>query len=328
MALTMLAANNAQSVITSGINSSATSLTVATGAGDLFPQPVAGVSYFKLTLTDSATEQLNEIVHVTARSGDNFTILRAQEGTTARAWSANDIVANMLTAGSIALLAQYNTPDFKNATSGRLINKQVFSTPGSFTYNKTDGATWGIVQIKGAGGPGGNASGASASNVAVAPGGGSGAYAESRLATLPDTASVVVGAGGTPGNTGGNSSFGSIVANGGGPGGNFLSSTWVSGVSGVIYQRGGAGGTASGGDINARGDNGGTAMYSVSGNCLSGEGGLSLYLGSAPPMGGGSGNGIDGDIGGGGSGANANLTTTVYTGGKGGNGIVIVWEYA
>lgn len=325
MNLTLLAANNAQSVITSGINSSATSLTVATGAGDLFPQPVAGVSYFKLTLTDSATEQLNEIVHVTARTGDTFTIVRAQEGTTARAWSANDIVANMLTAGSIALLAQYNTPDFQNATAGRLINRQVFSNPGSFTYNKSDGATWGFVEVKGAGGPGGNASGATASNVAVAPGGGSGGYAKSRLATLPDTASVVVGAGGTTGNPGGNSSFGSIVANGGAPGGDNLSSTWV---SGVIYQRGGFGGTASGGDINARGDNGGTAMYSVSGNCLSGDGGLSLYLGSAPPVGGGSGNGFDGDIGGGGSGANANLTTTVYTGGKGGNGIVIVWEYA
>lgn len=327
MALTMLAANNAQSVITSGINSSATSLTVATGAGDLFPQPVAGVSYFKLTLTDSATEQLNEIVHVTARSGDNFTILRAQEGTTARAWSANDIVANMLTAGSIALLAQYNTPDFKNATSGRLINKQVFSTPGSFTYNKTEGATWGIVQVKAAGGPGGNASGATASNVAVAPGGGSGAYAESRFATLPDTASVVVGAGGTPGNPGGNSSFGSIVASGGAPGDSNLASTWTD-AAGARYLRGANGGTATGGDINARGDHGGPAQWSVSGNCLSGDGGLSLYLGAAPPVGGGSGNGLDGDIGGGGSGANANLTTTVYTGGKGGNGIVIIWEYA
>lgn len=327
MALTMLAANNAQSVITSGINSSATSLTVAAGAGDLFPQPVVGVSYFKLTLTDSATEQLNEIVHVTARAGDTFTIVRAQEGTIARAWSANDIVANMLTAGSIALLAQYNTPDFQNATAGRLINRQVFSNPGSFTYNKTDGATWGFVEVKGAGGPGGNASGATASNVAVAPGGGSGGYAKSRLATLPATASVVVGSGGTPGNPGGNSSFGSIVANGGAPGDSNLASTWTD-AAGAGYLRGANGGIATGGDINARGDHGGPAQWSVSGNCLSGDGGLSLYLGSAPPVGGGSGNGIDGDTGGGGSGANANLTTTVYTGGKGGNGIVIVWEYA
>lgn len=325
MALTLLAANNAQSVITSGINTSATSLTVSTGAGALFPLPVAGVSYFKLTLTDSATEQLNEIVHVTSRSGDTFTIVRGQEGTAARAWSANDIVANMLTAGSLAIMAQYNTPDFHNATSGRLINKQVFLTPGSFTYNKSDGATWGFVEVKGAGGPGGNASCATSSNVAVAPGGGSGGYAKSKLATLPDTASVVVGAGGMPGNPGGNSSFGSIVANGGGFGGNILSSTWGSGVA---YQKGGVGGTASGGDINARGDNGGTAMWSVPGNSLSGDGGLSFYLGSAPPMGGSSGNGIDGDTGGGGSGANANQTTTLYTGGKGGDGIVIVWEYA
>ncbi|MEH4660175.1 hypothetical protein [Phytobacter diazotrophicus] len=57
-------------------------------------------------------------------------------------------MANMLTAGSIALLAQYNTPDFQNATSGRLINKQVFSTPGSFTYNKTEGPHGVLCKLK------------------------------------------------------------------------------------------------------------------------------------------------------------------------------------
>ncbi|MEE7045096.1 hypothetical protein Q0S22_03285 [Escherichia coli O93:H19] len=106
MALTLLAANNAQSVLAAGINATATSLTVNTGTGNLFPTPVAGTSFFKLTLVDAATGTLTEIVHVTARVGDVMTIVRAQEGTTARIWSVNDIVANMLTAGTLQLYAQ------------------------------------------------------------------------------------------------------------------------------------------------------------------------------------------------------------------------------
>ncbi|HFI8375990.1 TPA: hypothetical protein ACGSHR_002874 [Escherichia coli] len=104
MALTLLAANNAQTVLAAGISSSATSMTVNTGTGALFPSPASGVSFFKLTLVDAATGQLSEIVHVTARSGDTMTIDRGQEGTTARAWSANDIAANMMTAGTLSYI--------------------------------------------------------------------------------------------------------------------------------------------------------------------------------------------------------------------------------
>lgn len=110
MALSLLAANNAQTVLAAGISSTATTLTVNTGTGALFPSPVSGTSYFKLTLIDAATGQLTEIVHVTARSGDTMTIARAQEGTVARAWSANDLAANMLTAGTLLLLAPLDTP--------------------------------------------------------------------------------------------------------------------------------------------------------------------------------------------------------------------------
>ncbi len=104
MALTLLAANNAQTVLAAGISASATSLTVNSGTGALFPSPSTGVSYFKLTLIDAATGQLSEIVHVTARTGDTMTIARAQEGTTARTWSANDIAANMMTAGTLSYI--------------------------------------------------------------------------------------------------------------------------------------------------------------------------------------------------------------------------------
>lgn len=104
MALSLLAANNAQTVLAAGISSTATSLTVNAGTGTLFPSPVAGTSFFKLTIIDAATGSLTEIVHVTARNGDVFTIQRGQEGTVQRAWSANDIVANMMTAGTLSYI--------------------------------------------------------------------------------------------------------------------------------------------------------------------------------------------------------------------------------
>ncbi|MEB1007763.1 hypothetical protein VC862_24595 [Citrobacter braakii] len=104
MALSLLAANNAQTVLAAGISSTATSLTVNAGTGTLFPPPVAGTSFFKLTIIDAATGSLTEIVHVTARAGDVFTIQRGQEGTVPRAWSANDIVANMMTAGTLSYI--------------------------------------------------------------------------------------------------------------------------------------------------------------------------------------------------------------------------------
>lgn len=112
MALQLLAANNAQSVLAAGISASATSLTLNTGTGALFPSPVSGTSFFKLTLIDAATGQLTEIMHVTARTGDTMTIERGQEGTTARAWSANDIAANMMTAGTLNyILANFQPLD-------------------------------------------------------------------------------------------------------------------------------------------------------------------------------------------------------------------------
>lgn len=104
MALSLLAANNAQTVLAAGISSTATSLTVNAGTGTLFPSPVAGSSFFKLTIIDAATGTLTEIIHVTARNGDVFTIQRGQEGTVPRAWSANDIVANMMTAGTLSYI--------------------------------------------------------------------------------------------------------------------------------------------------------------------------------------------------------------------------------
>lgn len=125
MALLLLAANNAQSVLAAGISASATTMTLNTGTGALFPAPVSGTSFFKLTLIDAATGQISEIVHVTARTGDTLTIVRAQEGTLARAWSVNDIAANMMTAGTLsyifdnyATIASLGTAAARNVGTG------------------------------------------------------------------------------------------------------------------------------------------------------------------------------------------------------------------
>jgi hypothetical protein len=97
--------NNATTTLAGSIASGATSVNLAAGNGARFPNPAAG-QYFQLTFTDQATGLLNEVVSCTARSGDTLTIVRAQEGTTALSWLANDIASLYWTAGSAALMVQ------------------------------------------------------------------------------------------------------------------------------------------------------------------------------------------------------------------------------
>ena len=94
-----LYANNATTTISTGLNTSVTLITVASGTGALFPSPTAG-QFFVATLVDAATGLFNEIVYVTARTGDAMTVIRAQEGTLPRNWLVGDTFANFWTAGS------------------------------------------------------------------------------------------------------------------------------------------------------------------------------------------------------------------------------------
>jgi len=95
---TQLFANNAASVLASGITAIATSLSVTAGHGARFPA-ITGSDYFLATLCQqgSAGEINFEVIKVTTRSTDTFTIVRAQEGTTALAYSAGDKVELRLT---------------------------------------------------------------------------------------------------------------------------------------------------------------------------------------------------------------------------------------
>jgi hypothetical protein len=88
--------NNASTTLASNIASGATSLTVAAGEGALFPNPTGGDT-FTMTIEQGATR---EIVSVTARSTDTFTITRAQEGTSASAFTAGATIELRFTAAS------------------------------------------------------------------------------------------------------------------------------------------------------------------------------------------------------------------------------------
>lgn len=86
--------NNAATTLDSGLLIGATSLTVAAGTGAEFPT-LAGSQYFYCTIANNAGSI--EIIKVTARSTDTFTIVRGQDGTSAAAWSTGDKVELRLT---------------------------------------------------------------------------------------------------------------------------------------------------------------------------------------------------------------------------------------
>ncbi len=109
--------NNAKSTLASGITSGATSLSVQSGDGAKFP-----AAPFQVTLYSSDSAN-GEIVKVTAKTTDTFTITRAQEGTTAQAWNANDKVELLVTAKLF--------DDFQTRT------ETIVATDGSGDYNTT-----------------------------------------------------------------------------------------------------------------------------------------------------------------------------------------------
>jgi len=101
--MSILFTNNAATNLAAGISPSDTTLTVAGGSGALFPNPT-GSDYFLVTLQDLAATKL-EIVKVTARSTDTFTIVRAQEGTTAQTFTGGDFVQLRITAAAMTAVA-------------------------------------------------------------------------------------------------------------------------------------------------------------------------------------------------------------------------------
>lgn len=86
--------NNAESTLDAAISAVDVGMSVAYGDGGLFPA-TSGGAYYYLTIT--ATDGTYEIVKVTARTGDAMTIVRAQESTTALAFSAGSSIELRIT---------------------------------------------------------------------------------------------------------------------------------------------------------------------------------------------------------------------------------------
>lgn len=107
--------NNASTTLAGSIATSALTIIVTTGGGAAFPALGAG-EYFYATLIDASNNV--EIVKVTARSGDNFTVLRGQDGTTARAFAAGAKVELRPTAAGLLAIASDNVPVASTSVAG------------------------------------------------------------------------------------------------------------------------------------------------------------------------------------------------------------------
>lgn len=104
--MTVLITNNASSILAAGISAVATTISLRAGDGALYPSPGVG-EWFPVTLVDLALNM--EIAHCTGRTVDTLTVVRGQEGTTARAWLANDRIDLRITAACWEELVQTNS---------------------------------------------------------------------------------------------------------------------------------------------------------------------------------------------------------------------------
>lgn len=290
--------NNATSVIPSVVSSGATTITVTPSTGVLFPV-LTGTQFFMATLIDtnpvSPTFGQLEIVKVTARSGDVFTVVRGQEGTLASTFPINSVIELRPTALAFqnlyaevnSRLPIYNFASLPSSNIGLIIgtngsttsfimywdtslyvrlpfynNRVLITTTGSGTWNPPDNFTkYLLVNGCAGGGAGGRGTG-------PASGGGGGGQCREQPVTLTSLGTGVaytIGAGGTGnGGAGGNTTFGSFITMTGGAGGQFRT-----GPGNPI--EGGAGGT--GPIAGGRGAYGVNEYYGNGANGLYGMGG-------------------------------------------------------
>lgn len=108
----VLLKNNAVSRLASSLATGGTSLSVTTGQGALFPSPGAG-DWFPVTLIKASGAL--ETVRCTARAGDVLTVVRAQEGTAAQAFTPGDRVELRITAALLEDMRSQASADAQEA---------------------------------------------------------------------------------------------------------------------------------------------------------------------------------------------------------------------
>ncbi|WP_061069087.1 hypothetical protein [Serratia liquefaciens] len=140
--------NNVASALASDITATQTSFAVMPGTGAKFanllttdisnPDSPHGI-YAKITLTDSQ-QTVFEICHLLSVSQDTLTVLRGQEGTQAKGWSLNDVVANFATRGSehhFVQIEQLQAGDYTAAKAGGTANALAIMLPSTFFNNSS-----------------------------------------------------------------------------------------------------------------------------------------------------------------------------------------------
>lgn len=217
-------------------------------------------------------------------------------------------------------------------TPGRLLNVQVFYNSG--TYTATTGTRKVIVEMVGGGGGGAGSRAASSGNLSIGGSGGAGSYLKATYTSGFSGVQVTVGAGGNGGttadpfaSTGSASSFGSLCSAAGGSAGSpagptntFPFTTVASVVSGGSTGTGIVIGTPGSGTGASVAISSTTLISFPGGNSQFGSGGFITATNSA---------GIQGSGYGAGGGPTAvSGGNPAVAGGKGSNGIVLIWEYA
>lgn len=137
-----IAKSNAYSTLAGTLTDIATTLTVQTGHGDRFPE-ITGTNYTYITLEDGSNNI--EVVKVTARAAasDSMTIVRAQDGSSARAWSIGDMVECRPTAGVINDKA--GLTDDNSLAGVQTLLKALNTARATVASHATTGDIWGAA---------------------------------------------------------------------------------------------------------------------------------------------------------------------------------------
>ena len=135
--MAVLYTNNATTTLAAAITTSSTTLALSTGTGVLFPNP-SSPDYFYVTLTN--TGGTLEIVKCTSRATDTLTVVRAQEGTAAFAYSLGDKVELRVTAAGLANKLDKDTGGTVAGpltVSGALVAGSTLAVTGATTLSGT-----------------------------------------------------------------------------------------------------------------------------------------------------------------------------------------------
>lgn len=138
--------NNVISSLAADITAGQTTIQVMPGTGvkfaGLLNYDYANASnplqtYAKITLTD-AKETVFEICHLTSVNNDVLTVVRGQEGTTAKGWALNDVIANFATRGSenqFVQIEQLQSGHYISGVAGGTANALTLELPATYFVN-------------------------------------------------------------------------------------------------------------------------------------------------------------------------------------------------